>query len=83
MSMQCLQVGIVVFGSRDPQFFNYDIDDGFGGIRHLYIILDHVTFACLIICTIYEPVFIKKCENIICRIFPCFFKKRETKVPND
>ena len=35
MSMQCLQVGIVVFGSRDPQFFNYDIDDGFGGIRHV------------------------------------------------
>jgi hypothetical protein len=37
----------------------------------------------LIICTIYEPVFIKKCENIISRIFPCFFKKGEPKVIND
>jgi hypothetical protein len=37
----------------------------------------------LIICTIWEPVFIKKCEHIISRIFPCFFKKGEAKVVND
>lgn len=35
MSMQCLQVGVVVFGSRDPNFFNYDFDDGYSDIRHV------------------------------------------------
>ncbi len=32
----------------------------------MYILLDHITFACLIGCTIYEPIFIKKCESIFC-----------------
>lgn len=45
MSMQCMQVGIVVFGSRDPQFFNYDIDDGFGGIRHVSLMMELIYIA--------------------------------------
>jgi len=28
-----MQVIIVVFGSREPMFFDYDLDDGWGNIR--------------------------------------------------
>ena len=37
--------------------------------------MDHITFACLIGCTIYEPIFIKKCEQFFGKICPCFVKK--------
>lgn len=33
--MQCMEVAIVMFGSRDPIFFDYDRDDGFRNIRHV------------------------------------------------
>ena len=33
MSMQCMQVAIVVFGSREPMFFDYDTLDGFKTVR--------------------------------------------------
>jgi hypothetical protein len=33
-----MQVAIVVFGSKEPMFFDYDIDDGFGDIRHVSLI---------------------------------------------
>jgi hypothetical protein len=33
MSMQCMQVAIVVFGSREPMFFDYDTLDGFKAVR--------------------------------------------------
>lgn len=38
--------------------------------------LDHFTFACLVGCTIYEPVFMKKCENLFYKVFGCCLKKK-------
>jgi hypothetical protein len=34
--------------------------------------LDHITFACLICCTIIEPVFLEKVTALFLKIFFCF-----------
>ena len=71
MSMQCMQAIIMVFGSKDPHYFNYEGPDGFKMLRYGYIILDHLTFNCLIACTILEPVFIRRVirlkNRLLCR----------------
>jgi len=41
MSMQCMQVAIVVFGSREPMFFDYDIPDGFKALRIVNILYNN------------------------------------------
>ena len=86
-----MQVAIVIFGAREPMLFDYDIVDGFKPIRivrvigvifmKLYIILDHTTFACLMLCTIYEPVFMKKLEHALSFLFFCFKKKEQFSSP--
>ena len=40
MSMQCMQVIIMVFGSRDAKYFSYDGPDGFKAMR--YVSSNHV-----------------------------------------
>jgi hypothetical protein len=80
--MQCLQVAIVVFGSREPMFFDYDTPDGFKLLRITYVMLDHFTFACLIGCTIYEPVFVKKCNDLFYKLFGCLLPKKKPTLSN-
>ena len=43
MSIQCMQVAIVVFGSREPMFFDYDRDDGFRNIRYVNRIFNFIS----------------------------------------
>jgi hypothetical protein len=66
-----MQVIIMVFGSKDPHYFKYEGPDGFKGLRYGYIILDHLTFICLVACTILEPVFIRRLtrlrDKLLCR----------------
>lgn len=35
MSMQCMQVVIVVFGARNQDFFSYEKEDGFKRLRYV------------------------------------------------
>lgn len=60
-----MQVIMMVFGSRNPKYFDYDTLDGYKRWRYGYIILDHVTYLCLVFVTIYEPVFQKACMRVI------------------
>ena len=83
-----MEVAIVVFGSKDSDYFTYNGDDGFKELRYVihskfksiqaYIIVDHSTYNCLIWCTLAEPVFFKKC-GIFFDKFRCKKQKKSSK----
>ena len=47
MSMQCMQVAIVVFGSREPMFFDYDVVDGFRWVRIVSLVSSNIVCLAL------------------------------------
>lgn len=76
--MQCMQVVIVFYGAKHPGYFSFEKEDGFKNLRYVsliaqitqyqgYIILDHVSYFFLVLCTIYEPVFIRKAKRFYYR----------------
>eukprot|EP00347_Sterkiella_histriomuscorum_P002290 403368723 len=58
MSMQCMQVMLVLFGSRKNKYFQYDEEDGYKYLRYTYLFGDKITFLCLAISTLCEPIII-------------------------
>lgn len=97
MSMQCVQVIIMVFGSKDSTYFTYEGPDGFKVLRYVrsierqsiqgYIILDHITFYCLVACTLLEPVFIRRAirlkDKLLCKKPSIRASRRFTLLAND
>lgn len=62
----------MIFGAGNENYFSTKGEDGFKIMRYVYIVLDHSTYFCLIFCTLAEPVFFKKCSNLLC----CCAKKK-------
>eukprot|EP00347_Sterkiella_histriomuscorum_P012117 403369830 len=63
MSMQCMQVMLVLFGSRKNKYFQYDEEDGYKYLRYTYLFGDKITFLCLAISTLCEPIFIAQVKH--------------------
>ena len=40
-----MQVAIVVFGSREPMFFDYDVVDGFRWVRIVSFVSPNIVFS--------------------------------------
>jgi hypothetical protein len=37
MSIECVKVLLIIYGSKTPEYFTYDKEDGFAGLRYVKI----------------------------------------------
>ena len=48
MSMQCMQVAIVLFGSKNPNMLDYDVEDGFKRVRYVSPIMKYFIYRAIL-----------------------------------
>jgi len=68
MGVQILELTIIILGSLNDGYFDYDTVDGFKFFRYCYLIGEQVAFLVLCSATLIEPVFVLWARQQIKRV---------------
>lgn len=83
MSLQCMEVIIIMFGSFVNNYYDYIEIDGYQWARYIYLIGDQISFTMLCLGTLIEPVFKHEVYRLYLRFLkPHIIGKKKRKASN-